>query len=65
VVSLVRREGLVLHVADIDVVDGTPLLDIKPYVPAFDAPERCRLGWLEGKLPMARDARSDGRFSDD
>ncbi|HTP24722.1 MAG TPA: tRNA (N6-threonylcarbamoyladenosine(37)-N6)-methyltransferase TrmO [Anaeromyxobacteraceae bacterium] len=33
VLRLVRREGLVLHVADLDVLDGTPLLDIKPYVP--------------------------------
>ena len=36
-VRLVRREGCILHVIDIDVLDDTPLLDIKPYVPEFDA----------------------------
>jgi len=60
-VKLVKREGNILHVEDIDMVDGTPLLDIKPYVPQFD---EARIGWLEkriGKLPHARD---DGRFYD-
>jgi tRNA-Thr(GGU) m(6)t(6)A37 methyltransferase TsaA len=49
VVRLVRREGRVLHVDGIDVVDGTPLLDIKPYVPPFDAVPDATLGWLEGR----------------
>ncbi len=64
VVRLLGIEGNVLHVADVDIVDGTPLLDIKPYVPEFDAPPEARIGWLEkriGKLPEARD---DGRFTD-
>jgi tRNA (adenine37-N6)-methyltransferase len=46
-VRLLRREGRVLHVADIDILDGTPLLDIKPYVPEFDAHPRSRAGWFE------------------
>lgn len=50
VVRLVRREGRVLRVDGIDVLDGTPLLDIKPYVPAFDAPPDATLGWLDGRL---------------
>jgi tRNA-Thr(GGU) m(6)t(6)A37 methyltransferase TsaA len=49
VVRLVRREGRVLHVDGIDVLDGTPLLDIKPYVPPFDALPDATLGWLEGR----------------
>jgi tRNA-Thr(GGU) m(6)t(6)A37 methyltransferase TsaA len=49
VVRLVRCEGPVLHVAGIDVVDGTPLLDIKPYVPPFDAFPDAALGWLAGR----------------
>jgi len=49
VVRLVRREGPVLHVAGIDVLDGTPLLDIKPYVPAFDAHPEAAMGWLAGR----------------
>jgi tRNA-Thr(GGU) m(6)t(6)A37 methyltransferase TsaA len=50
VVRLVRREGRVLHVDGIDVLDGTPLLDIKPYVPAFDAFPEATMGWLAGRI---------------
>lgn len=49
IVRLVRREGRVLHVDGIDVLDGTPLLDIKPYVPPFDAFPEATLGWLAGR----------------
>jgi tRNA-Thr(GGU) m(6)t(6)A37 methyltransferase TsaA len=49
VVRLVQREGRVLHVDGIDVLDGTPLLDVKPYVPPFDAVPQARMGWLEGR----------------
>jgi tRNA (adenine37-N6)-methyltransferase len=44
----------------VDVLDRTPLLDIKPYVPAFDLRPDARSGWLEGKAEQ--DRRSDGRF---
>jgi tRNA-Thr(GGU) m(6)t(6)A37 methyltransferase TsaA len=64
VVALLRREGNVLHVRGIDVVDRTPLLDIKPYVPGFDAPQAVRVGWLEGKTGDLSAKRSDGRFRD-
>lgn len=47
VVRLVRRDGRVLHVADLDILDGTPLVDLKPYVPAFDAHPRSRAGWFD------------------
>ncbi len=49
VVRLVRREGRVLYVEGIDVLDGTPLLDIKPYVPPFDCFPEATLGWLSGR----------------
>lgn len=49
VVRLVSRDGRVLRVEGIDVLDGTPLLDIKPYVPPFDAFPNASLGWLEGR----------------
>ncbi|SMC21313.1 tRNA-Thr(GGU) m(6)t(6)A37 methyltransferase TsaA [Desulfacinum hydrothermale DSM 13146] len=62
VVELVGREGGVLHVRGVDVVDGTPLLDIKPYVPAFDRPSECRAGWLEGAGKRVERVRSDDRF---
>ena len=46
-VRLLQREGRVLRVADVDVLDDTPLLDIKPYVPAFDAHPTAKAGWFE------------------
>ncbi len=63
VVRLERVEGRVLHIDGVDILDETPLLDIKPYVPAFDAPQECRLGWLEDVSGTARKKRSDGRFA--
>jgi tRNA-Thr(GGU) m(6)t(6)A37 methyltransferase TsaA len=62
IVTLTHREKNVLHVGHVDVVDGTPLLDIKPYVPAFDAPAETSIGWLEGKVARSRWLRSDERF---
>jgi len=53
-VRLLEREGNVLKVLGIDVLDGTPLIDIKPYVPEFDRREEVRIGWLEGKLGSTR-----------
>ena len=47
VVRLVRIEGCVLHLEDVDLLDGTPLLDVKPYVPRFDLREGIRTGWQE------------------
>jgi tRNA-Thr(GGU) m(6)t(6)A37 methyltransferase TsaA len=47
VVRLVRREENVLHLEDLDILDGTPLLDIKPYVTRFDYRENARCGWQD------------------
>jgi tRNA (adenine37-N6)-methyltransferase len=63
--SLVRLEGIeadTLHVLDVDMLDGTPLLDIKPFVPEFDARDQARIGWLASNLDKLRAARDDGRF---
>jgi len=46
-VRLLRREGAVLHLAGVDMLDGTPLLDIKPYAPRYDAVEDPRGGWTD------------------
>ena len=62
VVRLVAIEGSTLDVLDVDMVDGTPLLDIKPYVPAFDAPDAGRIGWYAGRLEALERARADDRF---
>jgi tRNA-Thr(GGU) m(6)t(6)A37 methyltransferase TsaA len=45
-VRLERIDGLTLHVRDVDMLDGTPVLDIKPYVPYTDALPAARSGWL-------------------
>ena len=50
VVQLLKQKNNVLFVKDIDVLDGTPLLDIKPYVPDFDAATEVKIGWLKGRL---------------
>jgi tRNA-Thr(GGU) m(6)t(6)A37 methyltransferase TsaA len=47
VVELVRREGSVLHVDGVDIMDGTPLLDIKPYTMKFDWIKTTRNGWQD------------------
>jgi tRNA-Thr(GGU) m(6)t(6)A37 methyltransferase TsaA len=50
VVKLIRRRGNILFVNGIDVIDGTPLLDIKPYVPDFNSGEEVRTCWIEGRM---------------
>lgn len=62
VVRLVRVEGDTLHIENIDILDGTPLLDIKPYVPEFDQQLPNRIGWLEGVEDRVRKSRADDRF---
>ncbi len=61
-VRLVRVEGHTLYVEDVDVVDGTPLLDIKPYVPQFDDREGARIGWFEENVDLVHSVRADHRF---
>lgn len=55
VVRLESIEGATLHIQNIDVVDGTPLLDIKPFVPEFNFASDVRIGWLENRLKEAKD----------
>ncbi len=62
IVSLLERKGNILRVGNIDVVDETPLIDIKPYVPAFDSPEVTSVGWLKDKAEKSWIMRSDARF---
>lgn len=63
VVGVVSVAGPVVHVRGVDVLDGTPLLDIKPYAPGFDAPGAAvRCGWMEGRDGDVAGLCSDGRF---
>ena len=65
-VSIVRLTGIeknLLHIQDVDILDGTPLLDIKPFVPEFDQRKAERIGWLTGKVDKLHSSRDDGRFA--
>ena len=62
VVQLDKIENGVLHIQNVDILDGTPLLDIKPYVPEFDAQVPVRTGWLEKARKTVSRRKSDGRF---
>lgn len=62
VVRLEKVEGPRLHVLDVDIIDGTPLLDIKPYVAHFDIREGTRCGWFENNIHKLPTVRDDGRF---
>ena len=59
-VRLLERDGNRLKVAELDILDGTPLLDIKPYAPRFDAYPDSRTGWL--KRGATDRKKADGRF---
>jgi len=62
VVRLTGVEGNLLFVDGLDILDGTPLLDIKPYIPSFDEHSEHRIGWLEGVDGNASTTLSDERF---
>ncbi len=66
VVCLNKIEGSKVHISNVDIVDGTPLLDIKPYIPNFDKckGEEARIGWFEDKYEEADHKKSDRRFID-
>lgn len=61
-VKIVRIEKNLIHVDRVDVLDGTPLIDLKPYVPAFEEVEDARIGWLENARGRIRSRNSDARF---
>ena len=62
IVKLLRIEQNVLHIENVDILDGTPLLDIKPHVPEFDQPRVDRVGWLEQAAGRVHSKKSDERF---
>jgi tRNA-Thr(GGU) m(6)t(6)A37 methyltransferase TsaA len=62
IVRLERVEERRVYIREVDIVDGTPLLDIKPYVPRFDCRAQARSGWIEKNLDKLDRARDDGRF---
>jgi tRNA-Thr(GGU) m(6)t(6)A37 methyltransferase TsaA len=63
IVKLNAVEGDILEIENVDIVDGTPLLDIKPYVPEFDAQTEVKTGWLAEVDERVKQAKSDNRFN--
>ena len=64
VVELADVSGTTITVEGIDVLDGTPLLDIKPFVPQFNGVEDARIGWLTDAIESESRRRADDRFLD-
>ncbi len=64
VVRLLAVDGSTLEISGVDLLDGTPVLDIKPYVPAFDVVPAERTGWLASAAERVHIVRADRRFDD-
>ena len=63
IVKLKRVEGNKISIEGVDVLDGTPLLDIKPYIEKFDAVQESTSGWLQASEEEISKKRSDNRFA--
>ena len=61
-VRLIGIEGTTLRIEDVDMLDGTPLLDIKPYVPQLDDRAEPRIGWYLGRVDRVGETKADRRF---
>lgn len=62
IVQLEKVKDNILYIRNIDVLDGTPLLDIKPYIPEFDAQNKVSTGWFKQTRETVSQYRSDERF---
>ncbi len=63
IVRLERIEDNIIYFKGVDMLNGSPLLDIKPYYSYFDNREDVRNGWLEGKVLPPERLKSDNRFN--
>ena len=65
IVRLKAIRGNIISVSSIDILDGTPLIDIKPYIPQFDAPKASKLGWFKKAFKKKKSViLADDRFID-
>jgi tRNA (adenine37-N6)-methyltransferase len=62
IVQLIKIENGIITVRGMDILDGTPLLDIKPYIRNFDSVEKSLSGWMAASEDDVAKKRSDGRF---
>lgn len=64
IVQLEKIEDNILYIKDVDILDKTPLLDLKPYVPEFDRRDEVKIGWMEENINKLSSVKDDGRFAD-
>ncbi len=62
IVRLTKIENNIIYIKDVDILNGTPLLDIKPYVSEFDIRKVTRNGWLEHQVSKLKETKDDARF---
>lgn len=61
-VRLIDILGNKLQIKDVDIIDGTYLLDIKPFIPEFDLRDVKKTGWVKNNMYKLADSKDDGRF---
>ena len=62
IVRLTSVRDNILYIRDLDILDGTPLLDIKPYATEFDQRTKIKIGWMEKNISKLSTVKDDGRF---
>lgn len=62
VVKLLKIEGSKLYIQNHDILDGSPVIDIKPYITPFDTHQPTRMGWYENRVHQMDSQKDDGRF---
>ena len=62
IVKLIKKDKNILHIENVDILNGTPLLDIKPYVPEFDCFNEADSGWVGNHREKISNKKSDERF---
>ena len=62
IVKLIKVEDNIIHIENLDILDNTPLLDIKPYVSIFDEQHETKIGWYSKAKYDVREKKSDLRF---
>ncbi|NHI93628.1 MAG: tRNA (N6-threonylcarbamoyladenosine(37)-N6)-methyltransferase TrmO [Candidatus Lokiarchaeota archaeon] len=63
IVRLIKIEENILYVRDLDVIEGTPLLDLKPHAPEFFGTDKIKIGWLTDKINKIAKEKDNGRFT--
>jgi len=64
IVEIVSIHDNIINIKGIDILDGSPLIDIKPYVPDFEVTKNIKKGWFEGKEKIIPGKLSDDRFKE-